>query len=98
MKKIIKNGTIVTASDTFKADLCVEDGKKIVIYLKEPLEYESTYTVTDGITLQSGSFKSKYFSHQSSVVISTNTTAEHTVNQSRNNCSGKIESFLWSEL
>ena len=27
MKKIIKNGTIVTASDTFKADLCVEDGK-----------------------------------------------------------------------
>ena len=27
MKKIIKNGTIVTASDTFQADLCIEDGK-----------------------------------------------------------------------
>ena len=27
MKKIIKNGTIVTASDKFKADLCIEDGK-----------------------------------------------------------------------
>jgi len=24
---------------------CVEDGKKIVIYLKEPLQYESTYTL-----------------------------------------------------
>ncbi|MBD3107724.1 dihydropyrimidinase [Bacillus sp. AGMB 02131] len=27
MKKIIKNGIIVTASDTFEADLCIEDGK-----------------------------------------------------------------------
>lgn len=31
------------------------------------------------------------------MVISTNTTAEHIVNQSRNNWSGKVESFLWSE-
>lgn len=31
------------------------------------------------------------------MMISTNTTAEHIVNQSRNNCSGKVESFLWSE-
>ncbi|WP_226577055.1 dihydropyrimidinase [Halobacillus litoralis] len=31
MKKIIKNGTIVTAADTYKADILVEDGKIALI-------------------------------------------------------------------
>lgn len=31
MKKIIKNGTIVTASDTYQAEILIEDGKIVQI-------------------------------------------------------------------
>ena len=31
MKKIIKGGTIATATDTYKADILIEDGKIVEI-------------------------------------------------------------------
>lgn len=31
MKKVIKNGTLITASDTFQADILIDDGKIVEI-------------------------------------------------------------------
>lgn len=55
MKKIIKNGTIVTASDTFVADVLVEDGKIAAIGMNLPseglevLDAEGCYLFPGGI-------------------------------------------------
>ena len=38
MKTIISGGTIVTASDTYKADLLIEDGRITMIAAKIPFE------------------------------------------------------------
>lgn len=55
MKKIIKNGTIVTASDTYKADLLIENGKIALIgqdltdSTAEVVDAEGRYVFPGGI-------------------------------------------------
>ncbi len=55
MKKLIKNGTIVTASDTYKAELLIEDGKISQIGLNlsiqgaEVIDAEGCYVFPGGI-------------------------------------------------